>query len=121
MDIIFLNGLEISTIIGIFDWERKTHQTVIFNLEMAFDIKPAANSDDIKDTLDYKAVSERIIEFGENNHFFLVERLAEEVCQLVMTEFNVPWIKLTLNKKGALTRAVDVGVMIERGEKTPCV
>ncbi len=117
MDIIFLGGLQIETIIGIYDWERKTKQTVILDIEMAHDIKQAAATDDIKDTLDYKAVSQQVISFVEQSDFFLVEKLAEEINRLIREQFNVPWVKLTLNKKGAISGASDVGIIIERGTK----
>ena len=117
MDIIFLGGLQIETIIGIYDWERETKQTVILDIEMAHDIKKAAATDDIEDTLDYKAVSQQVISFVEQNDFFLVEKLAEEINRLIREEFNVPWVKLTLNKKGAISGASDVGIIIERGIK----
>ncbi len=117
MDIIFLGGLQIETIIGIYDWERETKQTVILDIEMAHDIQKAAATDDIEDTLDYKAVSQRVISFVEQSEFFLVERLAEEINSMIRKEFNVPWVKLILNKKGAISGASDVGIIIERGEK----
>ena len=117
MDIIFLGGLEIKTIIGIYDWERETKQTVALDIEMAFDITKAAKSDNISDTLDYKAVSKRIISFVENSEFFLVEKLIEEIALIIRSEFNVPWVKIILNKKGAISGASDVGIIIERGEK----
>jgi len=117
MDIIFLRGLAIETIIGIYDWERETLQTVVLDLEMAWDIAPAAASDSIADALDYKAVSKRVIKFVEESSFFLVETLAERVARLLLDEFSVPWVRLTLNKKGAIRGASDVGVLIERGVK----
>ena len=117
MDIIFLGGLEATTIIGIFDWERETKQTLIFDIEMAFDIKKAAKTDDIQYTLDYKTVSERVVSFVEQSEFYLVEKLIEEVANVLLTEFNTPWVKITLNKRGAISRAKDVGIIIERGEK----
>lgn len=117
MDIIFLRGLRIETIIGLYDWERETKQTVILDLEMATDIRKAAQSDAIEDTLDYKTVSKRIISFVEESRFFLVEKLAEEIANILLHEFNIPWVRLTLNKKGAIRGASDVGIVIERGEK----
>lgn len=117
MDIIFLGGLEIKTIIGIYDWERETKQTVILDIEMAYDISKAARSDDINDTLDYKTVSKRVISFVEESEFYLVEKLIEEVASIIRDEFNVPWVKVTLNKKGAISGASDVGIVIERGAK----
>jgi len=117
MDIIFLGGLEIETIIGIYDWERVTKQTVILDIEMAFDIQKAAETDDIQYALDYKTVSRRIISFVEASQFFLVEKLISEIANIIRNEFNVPWVKITLNKKGAISGASDVGIIIERGEK----
>lgn len=117
MDIIFLRGLSIETVIGIYDWERTIKQTVILDLDMAADIRKAAASDDIADTLDYKAVSKRVISFVEESEFFLVETLAEKVTQIIIEEFGVPWVRLTLNKKGAIRGASDVGILIERGVK----
>jgi 7,8-dihydroneopterin aldolase/epimerase/oxygenase len=117
MDIIFLGGLEIQAIIGIFDWERETKQTVVLDIEMAYDIQKAAETDDIQHTLDYKAVSKRIISFVEASNFFLVEKLTVEIASIIMNEFNVPWVRITLNKKGAIRGASDVGIIIERGRK----
>ncbi|MEQ1546196.1 dihydroneopterin aldolase [Methyloglobulus sp.] len=117
MDIIFLGGLQIETIIGIFDWERETKQTVILDIEMAYDIQKAAETDDIAYTLDYKAVSKRIIAFVEASNYFLVERLTVEIADIILNEFNVPWVKVTLNKKGAIRGASDVGIIVERGRK----
>ncbi|GAB6066689.1 dihydroneopterin aldolase [Methylothermus subterraneus] len=116
MDIIFLRGLEIETTIGIYEWERQIKQTVILDLEMATDIRRAAATDDIQHTIDYKAVAKRLIGFVEKSEFYLVETLAERIAQIVLEEFSVPWVRLSLNKKGAISGASDVGVIIERGE-----
>lgn len=118
MDIIFLNDLRVDTVIGIYDWERRIKQTVIFDFEMGTDIRKAAASDTIEDTLNYKAVAKRVIEFVEASEFQLVETLAERVAQLILGEFNVPWLRLKLNKVGAVRYARDVGVIIERGTRT---
>lgn len=117
MDIIFLGGLEIETVIGIYDWERTIKQKIILDIEMAFDIKKAAQTDDIAYTLDYKAVSDRIATFAEASEYYLVETLAEEIARIILTEFPTPWVKITLNKIGAVSRARDVGIIIERGQK----
>ncbi|MGR9045938.1 MAG: dihydroneopterin aldolase [Gammaproteobacteria bacterium] len=117
MDIIFLGGLEIETIIGIYDWERITKQKVILDIEMAFDIGKAAETDDIAYTLDYKTVSKRIVSFVENSEFYLVEKLIVEIANIIRNEFGVSWVKITLNKKGAIRGASDVGIIIERGER----
>lgn len=115
MDIVFLRDLHIDTVIGIFGWERRTRQTVILDLEMSTDVARAAASDDIADTLNYKAVAKRLIAFVRESEFQLVETLAERCAQIILQEFNVRWVRLTLNKKGAVRDATDVGVIIERG------
>ena len=117
MDIIFLRGLEVETVIGIYDWERTIRQTVIIDLEMGTDIRNAAATDDIAHTLDYKTLSKRIIAFVEASEFQLVETLAEKISNIILDEFSVPWLRLTLNKKGAISGASDVGIQIERGAK----
>ncbi|MBV2092228.1 MAG: dihydroneopterin aldolase [Candidatus Thiodiazotropha sp. (ex Ctena orbiculata)] len=114
MDIVFIRDLRIETVIGIYDWEREITQTVVFDLEMGADIKKAAESDAIEDALDYKAVSKRLVSFVRESKFQLVETLAERCADIVLHEFNVPWVRLTLNKIGAVSMARDVGVTIER-------
>lgn len=115
MDIVYLHDLKIDTVIGIFDWERRVRQTITLDLDMATDIRKAAASGDITDTLDYKAVSKRLIDFVGHSEFHLVETIAERVAAIVLAEFNVPWLRVRVNKKGAVRGAMDVGVIIERG------
>ena len=117
MDIIYLNDLEIETIIGIFDWERRIKQVVRLDLEMATDIRKAASSDSIEDTLNYKSVAKRLIQFVGESEFQLVETLAERVAEIIIQEFEIPWVRIKLNKPGAIRYAGDVGVIIERGVK----
>lgn len=114
MDIVYLRDLEIECVIGIFEWERRIKQTVVLDLDMAADVKHAAASDRIEDTLDYKAVSKRVIEFVGASQFQLVETLAEKVAAIILGEFNVPWVRVRVNKRGAIRNAADVGVVIER-------
>lgn len=118
MDIIYLNDLRIDTVIGIYDWERRTRQTVIFDIEMAADIRKAAESDNIDDTLSYKTVAKRLISYVSETEFELLETLAEKVAGILLDEFKVPWCRLRLNKRGALRGVRDVGIVIERGTKT---
>jgi dihydroneopterin aldolase len=118
MDIIFIRDLRVDTVIGIYDWERAIKQTLSFDLEMATDIARAAASDCIDDTLNYKAVAKRVIAFVEDSDFQLVETLAERVAELVRSEFAVSWLRLTLNKGGAVRGAKGVGVIIERGTRS---
>jgi dihydroneopterin aldolase len=117
MDIVFIRELRIDTVIGIYDWEREIRQTVVFDLEMGADVSKAGATDAIEDTLDYKAVSKRLIEFVRASEFQLVETLAERCAAIVLEEFDVPWVRMTLNKVGAVSAARDVGVIIERGQR----
>ncbi|MEJ1295905.1 MAG: dihydroneopterin aldolase [Candidatus Sedimenticola sp. (ex Thyasira tokunagai)] len=116
MDIVFLRGLRIDTVIGIYDWEREIRQTVVLDLEMSADVRRAAETESIEDAVNYKAVSKRLVEFVERSEFQLVETLAERCAEIVREEFDVQWVRLTLNKIGAVSAARDVGVIIERGE-----
>ena len=117
MDIVFISDLRIDTIIGIYDWERQVRQTVSLDLEMAADIRRAAQTDRIEDTLNYKAIAKRLIAFVGASEFQLVETLAERCARIVLEEFQVPWLRLRLCKPGAVPAAKDVGVLIERGEQ----
>jgi dihydroneopterin aldolase len=118
MDIVYIRDLKVETIIGIFDWEREVRQTVSLDLEMATDITAAAESDSIDHTLDYKAVAKRLISFIEDSESQLVETLAEKIADIVLQEFEVPWLRLRLSKPGAVRGALDVGVVIERGSRS---
>ena len=114
MDIIFLTGLTTECIIGIWDWERKVKQKVVIDLEMGADIRKAAASDHIDDTLDYKRVSKRVLQFVGDSQFQLVETMTEQIAKIIVTEFDVPWVKVRLNKQGAIRGSRDVGILIER-------
>jgi 7,8-dihydroneopterin aldolase/epimerase/oxygenase len=114
MDKVFIQGLKIDTVIGIYDWEREIRQDVTLDLEMAADIKAASLTDHIDQTLDYKSVAKRLIQFVKDSEFQLVETLAEKITEIVLNEFEVEWVKLTLNKGEAVSGASGVGVIIER-------
>lgn len=113
-DIIFLHDLRIDTVIGIYDWERRIRQTLCIDMEMGANIRKAAESDSIDHTINYKAVAKRVTAFVSGSRFQLVETLAEQVARIVITEFAVPWLRLTVNKTGAVRGANGVGVVIER-------
>lgn len=115
MDIVYISELKVDTVIGIFDWERAHRQTVILNVELGTDIRAAAEHDDISKTLNYKAVTEVLFTFVRDSEFLLIETLAERCAALIMTEFDVPWLRLSITKPGAMRQAKDVGVVIERG------
>src|SRR5579872_5525348 len=113
-DRIFLRGLTVQCIIGFIEWERRVKQTVVIDLEMPVDCRRAALSDDVADTLDYKKVAKRVIAFVEASQFKLVESLVERTAELVLEEFDLEWVRLSVNKPGAIRGSRDVGVTIER-------
>lgn len=117
MDIVFIRELRAEAVIGIYEWERNIRQPVVLDLEMAWDVAAAAATDNIADALDYKAVGKRVHGFVEASQFQLVETLAERVAEILQQEFAVTWLRLTVNKQGALSVARDVGVVIERGRR----
>ena len=114
MDKIFIHALKAEAIIGIYDWERQVRQTVLIDLELAADVRKAAMTDSIDDTLNYKRVAKRILAFVESSQFHLVETLAEHVAMLVLDEFGVSWVRIILSKPGAVRSSRDVGVSVER-------
>jgi dihydroneopterin aldolase len=113
-DTIFLRGLEVECIIGFIDWERRVKQTVVIDLELPVDCRRAAIQDEVQDTLDYKKVAKRVIAFVEAAEFKLVETLAHRLALLIIEEFNLDWMRLSVNKPGAIRGSRDVGVSIER-------
>ena len=117
MDLVLIEGLEVRTVIGIYDWEREIRQTVRLDLEMAWDISKAGQTDDIADTLDYKSVSKRLIDFVEASEFGLIEALAEACAKIVLDDFKVSWVRLKMSKPGAVRGSENVAVLIERGTK----
>ena len=118
MDIIYIHGLKIECVIGVWEWERRIKQTVTLDVDMAADIQRAAQSDALEDTLNYKAVAKRLQQFIGDSEFQLVETLAEHIAQIVNDEFGVPWVKVRVSKPGAIRGARDVGVLIERRRGT---
>ncbi len=118
MDTIFLRDLRIRTIVGIWEWERRLPQVVSIDLDMATDIRRAAGSDDIQDTLDYKAVTRRIKVFVADSRFNLIETMAEQIAGIIIGEFGVPWVRVAVHKPWAIRGSRDVGLVIERGART---
>jgi len=114
VDKIFITALATECIVGIWEWERQIKQTVVIDLEMACDIRKAAQTEHIDDTVDYKKVSKRLLTFVGESQYQLVETLTENIARIVVTEFGVSWVKVRLNKQGALRNSRDVGILIER-------
>src|SRR3954463_4727590 len=113
-DRIFLHGLAVECIIGFIEWERRTKQTIVLDIEMPVDCARAAASDDVADTLDYKKIAKRLIAFVEASEFKLVETLAHRAALIVLEEFGVEWVRLSVNKPGAIRHSKDVGVAVLR-------
>jgi len=113
-DIIFLRGLEVECIIGFIDWERRVKQTVVIDLELPVDCRAASVRDEVDDTLDYKKVAKRVIAFIEASEFKLVETAAHRLALTLLEEFGIEWVRLSINKPGAIRGSRDVGVSIER-------
>jgi dihydroneopterin aldolase len=114
MDKIFIHALKTEAIIGIFDWERQVKQTVLIDIELSADIRKAALTDLIDDTLNYKGLAKRVLSFVAASQFHLVETLAENIAMLILDEFGVAWVGVVLSKPGALRSSRDVGVSLER-------
>ncbi|HEY3785585.1 MAG TPA: dihydroneopterin aldolase [Steroidobacteraceae bacterium] len=113
-DVIFLRGLAVECVIGFIDWERRVKQTVLIDLEMPADCRHAAGHDDVEHTLDYKRVAKRVSAFVEASEFKLVETLANRLALLLLAEFKLEWLRVSVNKPGAIRGSRDVGVRIER-------
>ena len=113
-DRIFLHGLTTECIIGFIDWERRVKQTVVIDLEIPVDCREAARTDEVADTVDYKSVAKRVIAFVEASEFKLVETLAHRLGILVIEEFALQWVRVSVNKPGAIRGSRDVGVVLER-------
>ena len=115
MDIVFIEQLSVITTIGVYDWEQTIEQKLVFDIEMGWDNRKSAKSDDVNDCLSYADISETVIGHVEGQRFALVERVAEEVAELLLKKFNSPWVRIKLSNPGAVARAANVGVIIERG------
>ena len=115
MDRIFLSEMKIETTVGIWEWEKRIKQQVIIDIEMSADIKKAAATDQIEDTLNYKAVAKSVRKLVEESSFQLVETMAEKISELVIGEHNVSWVKVKVNKPGAIRGSKGVGIIVERG------
>lgn len=114
MDQVFIQGLAVEAVIGVYDWEREIRQRLLIDLQLATDIRAAAANDDLSKTLDYKAIADRISDFVGASRYQLLETLAEDVAQLLLSEFGVKGVKLRIAKPGAVPEAQSVGVEIER-------
>lgn len=118
MDIVFIEQLSVITTIGVYDWEQTIRQKLVFDIEMGWDNRKAAASDDVRHCLSYADISNAILQHVEGQRFALVERVAEEVADILLQRFASPWVRIKLSKPGAVAEALNVGVIIERGQRT---
>lgn len=116
MDKVFIKGLTIQSTIGFFSWEKEIKQTLVIDVEMAWDTAKAALNDELDKTLDYAHISQTIDEFANKNPVDLLETLAERMAEYLISQFQIPWLRLTIGKPGAVHNATTVGVEIERGQ-----
>jgi 7,8-dihydroneopterin aldolase/epimerase/oxygenase len=116
MDIIFLRELKVDTLIGVYDWERLVPQTIQIDLDIALPNSLACHSDDIVDALDYSDVVRHLKEVLASRHFNLLEALAEHIAQILLKDFNAPWVKVNVAKLQAIRGSRMVGISIERGQ-----
>lgn len=115
MDKVFIEGLEVDTVIGAYDWEREIRQCLSLDLVFAWDNRLSAQEDDLSNALDYATVSQRIQAFADTARYELVETFAERLAEVLMTEFGITWLRIRVTKPGAVPAARGVGVEIERG------
>ena len=115
MNKVFIEQLEVITTIGVYDWEQSIKQKLVLDIQMVHDNQATGKSDNVVDALDYAKVSSAILSHIESGRFLLVERVAEEVAELIMSQFSVPWVRIRLTKPGAVVQTSGVGVIIERG------
>ena len=118
MDIIFLHEYKLALVIGVYEWERRLPQTVQLDIEIGLPASRAGETDRIEDTIDYGKVTQAIEASVQQKHFELLEALAEHIAHLIRTDFNAPWVRLSITKLGMLRHIKRVGLIIERGSRT---
>ncbi|KDN11739.1 dihydroneopterin aldolase [Snodgrassella communis] len=114
MDTIFLHGMSVQTLIGVYQWERQQQQTLLLDLDIGTDFQRAAQSDNIDDTIHYARVAENLCEALAEQEFLLLEALAEYVAQFILTRYGALWVRVKVVKPGILAGVKEVGVLIER-------
>ena len=117
LDTIFIHGLQCECVIGVWEWEKRVTQMLVLDIDLATDITTAANSDSLADTLDYKKITERVLQYAKANQFDLIETLIEKLAEVILSEFPVSWLRIKLDKGGVVKNVRNVGVVIERGSR----
>ncbi|MCC5811280.1 MAG: dihydroneopterin aldolase [Ectothiorhodospiraceae bacterium] len=116
MNRVFVEGLSVQAVIGTYDWERELSQTVVLDLEMAWDTSSPAEHDDLAQALDYTAVCRFTTDLVQQGRFHLLETLAERLAAALQEQFGIRWLRIRVAKPGAVAGARTVGVVVERGE-----
>jgi len=115
MDKVFIKGLSIQTTIGFYPWEKEIKQTLVLDITMGWNTASAAENDELAKTLDYAEISVAVEKFANENPVDLIETLAERIAALLIKNYHIPWLKLSIGKPGAVHNTQTVGVEIERG------
>ena len=113
-DTVFIKGLKAASVIGCYDWERDIRQTLVIDLELKADFTRATQTDALEDALDYAAISQRVIAVCDESRFQLLEALADHLAAIMLAEFSVERLRMTITKPGAVPEAEGVGVVIDR-------
>lgn len=116
-DTIFIHGLQCECVIGVWEWEKKITQILVLDIDLATNVSKAAQSDKLEDTLDYKKIADRVIEYAQANPVDLIETLVDQLANVILTEFEVPWVRIRLDKGGVVKHVKHVGIVIERGTR----
>ena len=118
LDTIFIHGIQVECVIGVWKWEKAISQTLVIDIDIAADIKVAAASDDLNDTLDYQKIADRVRDYAKENQFDLIETLIDRLADMILEEFNTSWVRIKLDKGGAVKHVKQVGIVIERGSRS---
>ncbi len=118
LDTIFIHGIQCECVIGVWKWEKAITQTLVLDIDLATDVSAAASSDKLEDTLDYKMIADRVREYAKENQFDLIETLIARLAELILDEFDTNWVRIKLDKGGAVKHVEHVGIIIERGSRS---
>ncbi|MFQ3207245.1 MAG: dihydroneopterin aldolase [Glaciecola sp.] len=114
MNLVKIQGLTVHALIGVFDFERHVKQRLILDVDMFTDLSLAASTDDVKNTIDYGKVAQRLADIADGSSYFLLEALAKEMLDMIFAEFNPQKVTLTVNKPDILKEAVNVAICMTR-------
>lgn len=113
-DRILIKDLLLRGIVGINDWEREKQQDILVNITLFGDLRPAGESDDIADSVNYRTITKQVVQHVESSARFTVEALAADIARICLEALGVERARVRVEKPGALRFARSVGVEIER-------